>query len=71
MGEYHCFASFGANLKSLRLKKKLTQSDLSELIGVSQKYISLWENGKAYPSLINYYWLCVFLSASDFDLFFT
>ena len=69
MIEYHSFYRFGVNLKSLRLKKKLTQSDLAEMIGVSQKYISLWENGKAYPSLINYYCLCFFLSPRDFDLF--
>ncbi|MBQ0041082.1 MAG: helix-turn-helix domain-containing protein [Clostridiales bacterium] len=41
----------GAMIKKLREAKSLTQSDLAERIGVSDKAISKWETGKGYPDI--------------------
>jgi len=46
MGNYN----FGNYLCELREKKGLTQSQLGERLGVTNKAISRWENGGAYPS---------------------
>ena len=39
----------GIFLKELRKEKKLTQEQLAEQLGVSNKTISKWENGKCMP----------------------
>ena len=41
--------SFGENLKSLRIKQKLNQSELALRLNVSQNTISNWENGNREP----------------------
>ena len=42
--------SFGKKLYDLRKKAGLSQSQLARLIGVSDKAVSKWENGKAKPT---------------------
>jgi transcriptional regulator with XRE-family HTH domain len=42
---------FRQNLKSLRLERKMSQSQLASLIGVSQQCVSEWESGNNEPSL--------------------
>lgn len=46
MGNY----SFGNYICALREKKGLSQSQLGEKLGVTNKAVSRWENGGAYPS---------------------
>lgn len=46
MGNY----SFGNYICTLREKKGLSQSQLGEKLGVTNKAVSRWENGGAYPS---------------------
>ncbi len=46
MGNYH----FGNYICQLREKKGLSQSQLGEMLGVTNKAVSRWENGGAYPS---------------------
>lgn len=41
----------GNVIKELREKKNLTQLQLAELVGVSDKTISKWENGRGYPDI--------------------
>ena len=41
----------GAVIKELREKNKITQSQLAETLGVSDKAISKWETGKGYPDI--------------------
>ena len=41
----------GAVIKELREKKKITQSELAKMLGVSDKTISKWETGKGYPDI--------------------
>lgn len=41
----------GATIKMLRERQNMTQSDLAERIGVSNKAVSKWETGKGLPDL--------------------
>ena len=43
--------TFGTVLRQLRLKRKLTQDQLSEMVGVASPYISMLESGHKYPNL--------------------
>lgn len=43
---------FSKILKRERKNKNLTQFELAELVNVSDKTISSWENGKSYPDII-------------------
>ncbi len=41
----------GTTIKELREKNKITQVQLAEKIGVSDKTVSKWETGKGYPDI--------------------
>lgn len=41
----------GSMIKALREKKRLTQAELAELLHVSDKTVSKWENAKGYPDI--------------------
>lgn len=41
----------GAAIKELREKNKMTQNQLAEKLGVSDKTVSKWETGKGYPDI--------------------
>lgn len=41
----------GAVIKELREKNKMTQCQLAEALGVSDKAISKWETGRSYPDI--------------------
>lgn len=41
---------FGNRLKTLRIKKKLTQQQLADLLGLTKSVISAYENGPRYPA---------------------
>ena len=43
--------SIADNIKALRVKYGLTQSELGEIAGVSDKAVSTWENGTAEPRM--------------------
>lgn len=49
---------FGENLKNLRKKKKISQEELAEKVGVSRQSVSKWETGDAYPEMNNILELC-------------
>lgn len=64
-GEF-CAMSFGSNLKSLRCAKlpPLTQTDLANAIGVTQRKISFLETGASEPSLRDIAALCRYFNVS-------
>ncbi len=37
-------------LKAARVNKGMTQSDVSEALGINKKTVSSWENGKTMPN---------------------
>ncbi len=41
----------GTTIKTLREKKRLTQSELADILGVSSKAVSKWETGKGLPDI--------------------
>lgn len=41
----------GATIRQLREKRKLTQAEVAEMIGVSSKTVSKWETGKGLPDI--------------------
>lgn len=41
----------GNTIRMLREKNKMTQADLAERLGVSDKTVSKWETGKGYPDI--------------------
>lgn len=41
----------GENLKKIRIKKNITQSELAKTIGADKSFISNIENGKTNPTL--------------------
>lgn len=41
----------GTIIKKLREKKNMTQAELAEILGVSDKAVSKWETGKGYPDI--------------------
>ena len=44
-------AAIGSYIAKKRREKNLTQEQLAETLGVSNKTISKWENGKGYPAI--------------------
>ena len=54
----------GAVIKALREKKMLTQAQLADQLGVSDKTISKWECGKGMPELALIVPLCHILQIS-------
>ena len=50
----------GENLATLRKNKKMTQLELAERLGYSDKAISKWENGDTLPDIEILYQLCRF-----------
>lgn len=41
----------GSVIKKLREQKNLTQNELAEILGVSDKTVSKWETGKGFPDI--------------------
>ena len=52
------------NLANLRKNKKLTQTELAEKFGYSDKAISKWENGDNLPDIQTLYQLCEFYNVT-------
>ena len=43
--------NIGSKIKAARLKKKMTQEQVAELLVVSRQTISNWENENSYPDI--------------------
>lgn len=44
-------ASFGSIIRSLRRQQSMTQAELANLVGVTDKAVSKWERGVSYPDI--------------------
>ena len=59
----------GKFISERRKAKKITQSELSEMLGISDRAISKWENGVCLPDAGNMPLLCEILDITINDLF--
>ena len=50
--------SFAWNLRTMRTEAELTQGEVSDMIGVSQKTLSSWETGRTEPTIGDIIKLC-------------
>jgi len=58
------FSSFPLRLKELREEKKLTQRELSKLLGFNKTAVSVWEASQSVPNLNAVIKLAAFFSVS-------
>ena len=61
--------NFSLNLKALRKERKLTQKELAQLLGYSDKTISKWECGASIPTIEILFDIAKILQVSIEDLF--
>ena len=61
--------TIGIRIRELRLSENLSQKELGLLLTLSQDTISLWENDKSLPSVVDIIKLCkIFKVSADFIL---
>jgi len=58
----------GQNVKRIRLEKKLTQEQFSNISGFSQQYLSGLESGRRNPTVVTLYEIAKALGVSHLDL---
>lgn len=60
---------FGTNLRFIRKSKKITGEELAKKLDVTPSSVSLWENGKTFPSTKTLMQLCKILEVYPTDLY--
>lgn len=60
--------SFGERLKLIRKTRGITQCKLSKISGISTCVLSLYENGKAQPTVDRIEWICKSLNVTATEL---
>lgn len=60
---------FCKRLAQLRMNKGVSARDMSLSIGQNAGYINNIENGKALPSMTNFFYICEYLGITPMDFF--
>ena len=60
---------FSKRLAQLRMNKGVSARDMSLSIGQNAGYINNIENGKALPSMTNFFYICEYLEITPMDFF--
>jgi len=60
---------FGKNLKNFRKNKKLTQSELAEIIGIETHNLNRIENGKSFPQVKTLVNIFNYFNIEPYELF--
>lgn len=60
--------NFPENLRKYRKSRRISQTELADFVGISQRTISHYENGSAEPSLITLCQIADYLNVSLDDL---
>ena len=60
---------FGRRVAQLRMKKGVSARDMSLSIGLSESYINKIENGIAFPSMQNFFYICEYLNITPKEFF--
>ena len=61
--------SFSARLATLRISKGVSAREMSLSIGQSESYINNIENGRSYPSMQVFFYICEYLQISPKEFF--
>jgi len=60
---------FGNRLAELRIIKNVSAREMSLSIGLSENYINKIENGKIWPSMQTFFYICEYLDITPKDFF--
>lgn len=60
---------FAQRLASLRTQKGISARDMSLSIGQNPGYINTIENGKSFPTMTNFFYICEFLNITPQEFF--
>jgi len=60
---------FSKRLAQLRMNKGVSARDMSLSIGQNPGYINNIENGKALPSMVNFFYICDYFGIAPMDFF--
>lgn len=60
---------FSRRLAQLRIQNGLSARDMSLSLGQNPGYINTIENGKAFPTMTNFFYICDFLQITPRDFF--
>lgn len=64
-----CEEAFSRRLAQLRIKSGLSARDMSLSLGQNPGYINTIENGKAFPTMANFFYICDFLHITPQEFF--
>lgn len=59
------------NIQSLRNHKKIKQEELAEILKISRRTLSKWENGEAYPTIDKVYEISKFFNVPIYKIYFS
>ena len=62
---------FAQRLAQLRIQKGISARDMSLSIGQNPGYINTIENGKSFPTMMSFFYICEFLNVSPQEFFTT
>ena len=60
---------FAQRLAQLRTQKGISARDMSLSIGQNPGYINTIENGKAFPTMMNFFYICEFLDVTPQEFY--
>lgn len=60
---------FSKRLAQLRLQKGISARDMSLSIGQNPGYINTIENGKSFPTMTNFFYICEYLNITPMEFF--
>lgn len=60
---------FAKRLSDLRIQKDVSAREMSLSLGQCDSYINTIENGKAYPSMANFFYICEYLNITPAQFF--
>lgn len=61
--------AFSYRLSQLRQQKNISARDMSLSLGQNPGYINTIENGKAYPTMANFFYICEYLNVTPQEFF--
>lgn len=67
--EHYIIQNFGPNLKRLRQKAGLSQTDLAKELGIGKQSLSDYEKQKSYPTFANLDKIACFFQVNSSQLF--